>query len=115
MSATAAAAWDAPALLLQEAEEVLHRPGGDALLETSVAAVVQESDPIVQFDGGLGVQRRARLAVAATITVTPRDRWRIGEEWWETERIVRPIGGLVEVLIVRHEREIASGGGPRVL
>lgn len=84
---------------------------------TSTARTVwfEELDPAVFTDRGTGTERRARLAVSDSVTVSVQDRWTISNETWEVVSIKNPRGGLVELEVKRRDDEFRNGKPGTVL
>ena len=87
---------------------VTHRPLGDAASDTSVTAIFHETFPRTTQDRGVGIERRATIDVADSVSANERDRWQVNSQWWETETVEGASGGMIRVTLVRPQDELRS-------
>jgi len=92
------------------ANSVIQRPKGVAADATTVTAVVEHLPTENVTERGHGFSRRAILHLAESVAVDDRDRWSINNQWWETERVDEPEGGLRRVHVTRTDKHAATSG-----
>lgn len=89
---------DDAALFLDEfGEPTTHRPEGLAAGDATVNAIVELQPAADEETRGQGRRIRGTLQVAASLTVTEQDRWKVRGTWFECERLNPPEGGLREI------------------
>lgn len=99
----------APDLFSTFGAAVTHRPLGVAASDTSVTAIFHEITPNLMSARGQGVERRATLQVADSVSCSVKDRWQVNSEWWETETVEGASCGMRRMSLTRPQEELRSG------
>ena len=97
------------------AEEVTHRPLGQAGDDVSRTVVWIEQDPDRSTVRGEETVRRVQMHIAEAVAVDVRDLWIRSSEVWATKAIQGVAGGLRMLTLERRDTETRSRGAGTIL
>ncbi|MBR9800265.1 hypothetical protein GYB59_00565 [bacterium] len=91
-------------------QSVTHWPLGVEANAASVTAIWKEQEPTKSTNYGEQTERRGLLKVASSVTVSPRDKWVVESEEWQTTRATNnDAAGLKMIYVQRNDKQFTKG------
>lgn len=97
------------------AEDVTHRPLGNAANDQAITVSWVEQAPERSTVRGEETVRRVELDVAASLSVDGSDLWIKDSETWAVKAIQGEAGGLRRIILERHDTETRSRAAGTIL